>query len=222
MTGRHKPHNSLYIIDDRGDLVDRYDKRFCAGDGSPNPQTGDLANYSPGNHFSVFSINGVRCGALICHDYRYPELYRQYKRRGVEVMFHFYHAGNISPERWQAMGDSGRFAFETRNRLVRAWEYWATEYTAEETDGAGALVRREYRVEMPVEGDVVRSTSTFTSPAWDRPQVSQGMLRSLDANALSAFLADAGLTIEEQFGDWTRHPLSDTSPEIITIARKGL
>jgi hypothetical protein len=28
-------------------------------------ETGDLAHYSPGNHFSVFSIRGVRCGALI-------------------------------------------------------------------------------------------------------------------------------------------------------------
>ena len=32
LSGRRKPHNSLYIIDDRGRLVDRYDKRFCAGD----------------------------------------------------------------------------------------------------------------------------------------------------------------------------------------------
>jgi predicted amidohydrolase len=32
LTGKHKPHNSLYIINDKGQLVDRYDKRFCAGD----------------------------------------------------------------------------------------------------------------------------------------------------------------------------------------------
>ncbi|MDP9370923.1 MAG: SAM-dependent methyltransferase, partial [Chloroflexota bacterium] len=38
---------------------------------------------------------------------------------------------------------------------------------------------------------------------------------------LSAFLAGAGLVIEEQFGDWTGAPLTETSPEIITIARKG-
>jgi len=103
LTPPHKPHNSLYIINDRGELVDRYDKRFCAGDGHPNPQTGDLANYSPGDHLSVFSIKGLRCGALICHDYRYPELYRAYKRRDVQLMFHSYHAGHISGERMRAM-----------------------------------------------------------------------------------------------------------------------
>ena len=52
LTAPHKPHNSLYIIDDRGRIVDRYDKMFCAGD-RPE-QTGDLAHYSPGSHFSVF------------------------------------------------------------------------------------------------------------------------------------------------------------------------
>jgi predicted amidohydrolase len=76
---------------------------FCAGDASE--QTGDLAYYSPGNHFSVFELGGVRCGTLICHDYRYPELYREYKRRGVQLMFHSYHAGHISPDRFRKMRD---------------------------------------------------------------------------------------------------------------------
>jgi len=97
----HKPHNSLYIINSIGRLIDRYDKRFCSGDTSE--QSGDLKHYSSGDHFCVFEIDGVRCGALICHDYRYPELYREYKRRGVQVMFHSYHAANISPDRLEYM-----------------------------------------------------------------------------------------------------------------------
>ena len=103
LTGSHKPHNSLYIIDDEGRLVDRYDKMFCAGDRAS--KTGDLAHYSPGNHFTLFTIKGVRCGALICHDYRYPELYREYKRRGVQVMFHSFHAGQVAPKDFAAMRD---------------------------------------------------------------------------------------------------------------------
>ena len=92
LSKRHKPHNSLYIINDRGVIVDRYDKMFCTGD--TTSRTGDLKHYSPGNHFSVFSIKGIRCGALICHDFRYDELYRQYKKMGVQVMFHSYHNGH--------------------------------------------------------------------------------------------------------------------------------
>ena len=32
LSGDHKPHNCAYVIDASGALVDRYDKRFCAGD----------------------------------------------------------------------------------------------------------------------------------------------------------------------------------------------
>lgn len=41
LTPPHKPHNSLHVIDDRGRLLDRYDKRFCTGD--CHGKTGDLA-----------------------------------------------------------------------------------------------------------------------------------------------------------------------------------
>lgn len=114
LTGRHKPHNCVYIIDDRGNLVDRYDKMFCAGDRSG--KSGDLAHYSSGSHFCVFEIRGVRCGALICHDYRYPELYRQYKKRGVQLIFHSYHAGNISPKVFRAMQKDVGASLHTINR----------------------------------------------------------------------------------------------------------
>lgn len=96
-----KPHNCAYVIDASGALVDRYDKRFCAGDAEG--LTGDLAHYTPGDHFAVFEIAGVRCGVLICHDYRYPELYRAYHRLGVRMMFHGFHAGGLSSERFAQM-----------------------------------------------------------------------------------------------------------------------
>ena len=33
--------------------------------------------------------------------------------------------------------------------------------------------------------------------------------------------SDAGLAIEDQFGDWARQPVTEASPEIITVARPG-
>jgi trans-aconitate methyltransferase len=59
------------------------------------------------------------------------------------------------------------------------------------------------------------------SPGWDHPAVSRGALRFLAAETLAAFLADADLAIEAQFGDWTGGPRTAASPEIITIARMG-
>ena len=86
----HKPHNSVYVIDPRGQIVDRYDKRFCTGENKQRP-TMDLAHYSPGNRFVTFRVKGVTCGVLICYDYRFPELYRKYKQLGVDVILQSFH-----------------------------------------------------------------------------------------------------------------------------------
>jgi len=120
-----------------------------------------------------------------------------------------------------ALVDGGRVAFETRNPLDGAWERWATEYSGEVVDADGDLVRCEYRVEEPVAGSVVRFVSTYTSPGWEGPAVSRGALRFLTLNELDGFLAEAGLVVAERFGDWDRRPLTEASPEIITIARGG-
>lgn len=114
LSGVNKPHNSVYIVNDHGKLIDRYDKMFCADDRLG--KTGELAHYSPGNHFSVFNIKGVRCGVLICHEYRYPELYREYKRKGVQLMFHSYHAGHLKPEQLRAMQEQVGAQFHRLNR----------------------------------------------------------------------------------------------------------
>tara|TARA_B100000029_G_scaffold69064_1_gene61488 strand:+ start:738 stop:1616 length:879 start_codon:yes stop_codon:yes gene_type:complete len=90
LSGRHKPHNSLYLINPRGQIIDRYDKRFCTGTGGRRP-TDDLSHYSPGNRPVVFTVDGIKLGLLICYDYRFPELYREYYTRGVRVLLQSFH-----------------------------------------------------------------------------------------------------------------------------------
>jgi len=51
-----------------------------------------------------------------------------------------------------ALGEGGRFAFETRNPLDRAWERWPTAYSGAVTDATGATVRCVYRIESPYGG----------------------------------------------------------------------
>ena len=46
------------------------------------------------------------------------------------------------------------------------------------------------------------------------------VLRFLGPEALTTFLHKAGFVVDEQFGDWDRGPLTETSEEIITIARR--
>ena len=55
LSGSNKPHNSLYVINNDGELIDRYDKRFCTG--------GDLRHYSPGDHFVTFDVNNANADA---------------------------------------------------------------------------------------------------------------------------------------------------------------
>lgn len=102
LSGGARPYNCMYAIDDSGQVDGRYDKRFCGGD--ETELTGDLAHYSPGDHLLSWVIDGVRCGALICYDYRFPELYRDYCRLGTQLMFHSFHAGHVSPQRLAAIG----------------------------------------------------------------------------------------------------------------------
>ena len=118
-----------------------------------------------------------------------------------------------------ALAPGGRFAFETRNPVVRGWERWVPEYGQEIIDSAGVGVAMSLQVELPVQGDLVSFTATYSSLSWDWPRVSHSTLRFLDADALSGFVASAGLEIEEQYGDWDRSPLGPASPEIITICR---
>jgi SAM-dependent methyltransferase len=119
-----------------------------------------------------------------------------------------------------ALTDGGRFAFETRNPPARAWEDWTPD-NAVEVEGPGrTAVRMEHEVDTPLDGDVVTFSTTFTSPTWGRPRVSRSTLRFIDADSLASFLSEARFATEEQFGDWDGQPLTETSPEIITIARR--
>ena len=113
LSNGRKPHNSLYVLNDRGILIDRYDKRFCAGDASE--RTGDLAHYTPGNHTTTFTVKGVRIGTLICHEYRYPELYRELARHGVQVVLHSFHSAHYREERFAEMEEAVGRAFHALN-----------------------------------------------------------------------------------------------------------
>lgn len=90
LTESTKPHNSLYLINPKGQIADRYDKRFCT--------PGDLRRMTPGNRFVNFKINGVKCSLLICFDLRFPELYRELYKEGVQCIFQsFYNAKQSGP-----------------------------------------------------------------------------------------------------------------------------
>jgi SAM-dependent methyltransferase len=118
----------------------------------------------------------------------------------------------------RALVEGGRFAFETRNPLARAWESW-NALTMDVVDSSGRSVRISYEVES-VAGDVVTLSEITSDLEGTRLRVDRASLRFLDVDTLTHYLADIGFEIEAQYGDWLREPFSAASPEIITVARR--
>jgi predicted amidohydrolase len=79
LTGDHRPHNSLWVINDRGELVDRYDKRYL----SHNEVTGF---YTPGARACVVEVDGWRLGLLICIEVNFPELWMELGELEVDAV----------------------------------------------------------------------------------------------------------------------------------------
>ncbi len=119
-----------------------------------------------------------------------------------------------------ALKPGGRFAFETRNPSARAWEAWESEVRGAFAGPHGERVQVSRKVTTPFDGRVVSFSHTFQSVAWDQSRVSHSTLRFIGKADLDAALARASLMLEAQFGDWDESPLTETSPEIITIARR--
>ena len=84
----------------------------------------------------------------------------------------------------------------------------------------GEGVRKWNEIEA-VDGDLVSYSTRFTSSGWERPTIIRSSQRFHDSDTVSSFLSHAGLAIEEQFGHWNWRPLTDTSPEIVTITKRG-
>jgi predicted amidohydrolase len=84
LTPPHRPHNSLYVISDRGGLVTRYDKRFLS-------HTEVTGWHTPGREPSVFEVGGWRFGCAVCIEVQFAEVFLQSAELGVDcVVFSAY------------------------------------------------------------------------------------------------------------------------------------
>jgi SAM-dependent methyltransferase len=117
----------------------------------------------------------------------------------------------------RALDENGRFVFETRDPRGRPWERWdGMSFTATNPDDHG-VVTVSYQIK-DVAGDVVTTSETMAGQWWDEPQTATEPMRFLDADTLAAFLAEAGFTIQDQYGDWDKGPIASDTREIITVA----
>ncbi|KQW15461.1 carbon-nitrogen hydrolase family protein [Streptomyces sp. Root369] len=79
LSGPNRPHNSLYVISDRGEVVTRYDERLLS-------KTKVSYMYSPGVSPVTFEVDGVRFGCLLGMEIHYPELFAEYEKLDVDCV----------------------------------------------------------------------------------------------------------------------------------------
>jgi 5-aminopentanamidase len=73
-------YNSAVAISTSGAVLAHHNKVFLFGEA-------EKQLYRPGSSFPVFELAGRKCGLSICYDIEFPEVARDMKRRGVEVIF---------------------------------------------------------------------------------------------------------------------------------------
>jgi predicted amidohydrolase len=81
LTPPHRPHNSMYVISDHGELVTRYDERLLS-----NTKLSFM--YTPGSVPVTFEADGVRFGCAMGIEVHFPEVFAEYERLDADgVLF---------------------------------------------------------------------------------------------------------------------------------------
>ena len=115
----------------------------------------------------------------------------------------------------------GYLAFESRNPLVRAWEKWIRDDTFEQIDTPFGLMECWLEV-IHVENGRVRFVGHNVFKSTGEDVVASSELRFRHKAELVNSLIDAGFTIEQVYGNWSREPFTPTSRLMVFVARRSL
>ncbi len=88
LSAGRRPHNSLYVISDKGELVTRYDKRRLS-------TTEINYMYTPGTEAVMFEVDGVRVGLILGLEVLFPDLFIDYADRGADLIVASSNAGGV-------------------------------------------------------------------------------------------------------------------------------
>jgi predicted amidohydrolase len=168
-----KPFISLYVINKNGDILCRYDKRFLFGKRDEH----DHLYYQAGTKAVQFELNGFKCGLLICHEWRYPELYREQKRLGTEILFQSWYDCSLSKMQYDAEGKhNGELILGAIKSTAANNHFWisASNTSREESSFPSSVIQADGRVKNQAERNkcsliitTVDSTTIFEDPSGD-------------------------------------------------------
>lgn len=184
--GFPKPTNCLWVLNDRGNIECRYDKRICAG----NPGELEHAHYQPGLMVVTFQLKGIPCGLLICHEWRYPELYREQQRLGTEVLFHSFYDRIVDANEYLEQGEEQGSLVQGTVRGNAANNYFwisASNTGQPESNFGSFLVRPDGKIhaqaqrnEASVLVNTIDLSAVYSDPSkpW-RERAREGVLHSM-------------------------------------------
>ena len=76
-----KVFNTAMVFDRDGECIAEYDKTHLF------TPMGEDDYYTCGDHLCRFTLDGVKCGIIICYDVRFPELTRSLALQGLDMLF---------------------------------------------------------------------------------------------------------------------------------------
>ena len=76
-----KIYNTCYVFDRAGKVVAEYDKTHLF------TPMGEDGFFEKGDHSSTFTLDGYKCGVIICYDVRFPEFTRTMTVEGLDFLF---------------------------------------------------------------------------------------------------------------------------------------
>jgi predicted amidohydrolase len=124
LSAPRRPYNSLYVIDDHGRIVTRYDERMLSF-------TKVSYMYTPGAGPVTFDVDGVRFGCALGMESVYPEVFMAYEKDDVDCVLFSSHGPNTS------------FAVQVQGHASTNgyWVSYATTCSTEEANGSGVAGR---------------------------------------------------------------------------------
>lgn len=73
-------YNTALVFDRKGSVIASYDKTHLF------TPMGEDNYFQKGDHLAPFTLDGAKCGILICYDIRFPELTRTYAVQGMDML----------------------------------------------------------------------------------------------------------------------------------------
>lgn len=149
-----RPFNSLYIIDDKGKLATRYDKRYCS-----HSEITDW--YRAGKSPITIDVKGIKLGFALCIEIQFPEIFQEYERLNVDCIM------------LSAYSDSPMFAIQAQGHAAcnNIWVSYSVPTNLSGMQGS-CLIAPDGNVLGRCENnksDVILHEINPDAPQWDVP-----------------------------------------------------